>query len=168
MNGGFYRKAFSKAFYCGFDEQTINVLLPFISNKNLILRKLNILLHVFLYRVNNTRIFKFSHGYLKKYTIRERTLKLRLSDFNKIIYQANLSGDIKIRFKTVYFDDIMLIKAKMRHWSFLWEKGKLYHIDSGELAYFHFQLSKLSKRFKVKPLHHEAKLFYITKKGISQ
>jgi hypothetical protein len=51
--------------------------------------------------------------------------------------------------ETLYEDDIMKAIYNKGYWKIKWISGKLYNENLEELLYFHFQLSKYNKSFKI-------------------
>ena len=165
MSGGKYIDIFTKPGYKGFDEQRSNVLIPNISHKNFFSRKLNVVLHIMLHKILKTDLMMVIQKNLRNSHGGSAHRKSEQSDFNRIIRKAGMSGDIRIKYRTIYLDDIMLKKTGLKHWTIEWKNGKLFY-NNGEQSYFHFQYSKLFHRFKIMPYVDTIDAFYISKNGI--
>ena len=98
-------------------------------------------------RVNNliAKLKFWKAGLLR----RRVTKKSDLNDFNRIISYLEAENKISTYRETLYEDDIMKAIYNEGYWKIKWISGKLYNENLEELLYFHFQLSKYNKSFKI-------------------
>lgn len=67
-------------------------------------------------------------------------------DFNAVLKSKH--KQLEIIMDPVHLSDVSLFKSRVKNWSVLWDAGKL--IYDMEKLYFHFQLTKSSKRFNIR------------------
>jgi hypothetical protein len=73
---------------------------------------------------------------------------IHLQDFNQIIHHHSKTRQIRLFSQQLYGDDIMKLRKKEKRLTIKWQQGVLYDTEK-EIMYFHFQLSKYNKSFKI-------------------
>ena len=109
-----------------------------------------------LLRINNYVRYKKSMNFMSKMKFIGNIFKkfrikgnYYLNDFNQIANHLEKQKKIKIYRKTLYECDVMKAINNKGYWKIKWRNGKLTNEQSKELLYFHFQLSKYSRRFSI-------------------
>jgi hypothetical protein len=69
-------------------------------------------------------------------------------DFNQIIIHHHKKNQIRLFQSLLYSDDIMKLREKEKKYKIKWRQGALYDSEK-EIMYFHFQLSKYEKSFRI-------------------
>lgn len=164
MRGGYYSKAFTESKYIGFDEQILNLKIFTNPRYNRMSKKININSHLLLNYIINSPVktlIKTVWGEKKK------NKKQDLKDFTSIVSDSLTKKEIRVRYKTTSQSDLMLIKRKITNWNIIWDKGMLRNSQTDmELLYFHFILSKSSRKFIIDTFYKKIHAFHIQSIGI--
>ena len=82
------------------------------------------------------------------------------------MYNDNL---IKVSYRITFQSDLMFLKRRIKKWKIKWDSGILQNGQTGkELLYFHFILSKSSKKFNVDLFNKNTRAFIIQSSGIKK
>ncbi len=162
MKGGYYKKAFLRSEYIGFDEQILH-LKTFTNPRYLKLsKKINTNYHLLLNYIIKSPVKKVIRPIWLKWGRKETQ---NLQDFTSIVSASE--KEIKVSFKTSFQSDLMLKKTGINNWEIIWKNGNLMNVkEKKEILYFHFNLSKSKKEFKVARDENQLP-FSITRHGIN-
>jgi len=166
--GDHYKSVFRKKFYLGFDEQIKRIKVITNPTFNTYSKRVTIWLHLF-----TNKIYKISR-YLCV-NKRCKPLKRRISehkinnlkDFTSIVKQHKENKDLKVHFRTIFLDDLMFQKMRIKNWNFVWDRGQLTEMNSRkEVLYFHFMISKTKDFFSVSNFNPLKSKIVVTRAGI--
>ncbi len=148
--------------YRGFDEN----LLTFGISTNLIWHKsfkqAKVKVHIL-----KSKVLKYLGRVQKERKKTENQGKESLKDFNDVIMYFTDAGRIKTYFGLNYACDVMYSKQNLKKWELVWNKGILKNkYQKEELAYFHFQVSKVKMKFSSSNDLSLSNKFLISKSGI--
>lgn len=88
-------------------------------------------------------------------------------DFSSLVLNLAKNNKIKVGICQAYLCDFNYLKKRQKNWKFEWANGKLTETGTHvELIYFHFQLSKESKKFHIPEAQGSAG-FLLTRNGFS-
>ena len=164
--GGNYKAAFQHPKYVGFDERLSIIKIdpdPKYLNLN---KNLNYSSHIILNKIVKNKIIKGLRPIKNLFLKPSRRQK---GDFSSIVKAMAAKGELNVRFKTTFESDLMLKKVGVNNWEIKWENGILINSHTQkELLYFHFLLSKNTKRFLVEKLNPNVNRFIIDKTGIKE
>ena len=165
MRGGYYKKAFLQSKYVGFDEQILNLKISANPRYLKLSKKINLNYHLLLNHIVKSPIKKA----IRPIWIKMQKNRIQsLHDFTSIVFASQKNKEINASFKTSFQSDLMFKKQAIRNWKIIWNNGILTNQDTfGNFLYFHFILSKSSKKFSINDFHNSIKSFSITADGIS-
>ena len=160
-----YRKIFSTPYYCGFDEILFRFRIPGPPVLQKGFNRIRIGRDLLLSRV---REFLKEQG-MKSLSVGRRGEEIfRPRDFSEVVRQKEQEGSLRVLRRQADLSDLVLRKKRIGEWRMKWENGVLTEECSGEeYVYFHFQLLKNSRRFRIPPFRPEAEKFYLSQEGFS-
>ena len=163
-----YRKIFQSPYYHGFDE----ILHPLkviphsgiISCSKAIKTYYHLILSGIIRQIKKTSLKKPS---FIKIRVSKNNKFSSINDFSDIVRYHVSIKNINVWYNISYSSDLMLRRKKIAAWRIEWKNGRLLNKNTNEtLMYFHFFLSKTSRKFILQKFEPDITRFYLSKTGI--
>ncbi len=161
-----YKEVFQLKNYLGFDERLLSIPINTDRYFNRVSKKNRIFRLLFFNRLLYYKSILYSGKILKR---RDKNIKeAEPEDFTSLVQSLSRERIINARFSTTYSCDVTFSIKRIKKWKILWDKGKLIDLAlNKEIMYFHFQISKEKKYFRVTPLKKHVNKFQVSSDGIN-